>query len=90
MTMPPYFRFMEPLTTASWPKNMENFATSATAKHPNGRALPTFSYDQRSKLIHSYDFLGINYYTANYAKIRGSHGVASGYETDRQYDASGN
>ncbi|PWA79244.1 glycoside hydrolase family 1 [Artemisia annua] len=81
--------FMEPLTKACWPENMERFATSATARHPNGRALPTFSYDQRSKLINSYDFLGINYYTANYAKIRGPlAGVASGYETDRQYDSS--
>lgn len=89
--MPPYFRFLEPLTNASWPKNIEKYAKSATAKHPNGRALPTFSCDQRSKLIDSYDFLGINYYTANYAKIRGPHAVVpSGYETDCQYDSSGN
>ncbi|KVH91137.1 Glycoside hydrolase, catalytic domain-containing protein [Cynara cardunculus var. scolymus] len=62
--------FLEPLVKGTWPENMQKFATTPTAKYPNGRTLPKFSDDQRTKLIDSYDFLGINYYTANYAQYQ--------------------
>ncbi|GJS63731.1 beta-glucosidase 24-like protein [Tanacetum coccineum] len=81
--------FMEPLQKGSWPQNIEKFATSATAKHPNGRALPTFSNAQSNKLIHSYDFLGINYYTANYAQFGPPPDAGPGYATDCHYTPSG-
>ncbi|KAI7731780.1 hypothetical protein M8C21_009175, partial [Ambrosia artemisiifolia] len=60
--------FMEPLTNGNWPNNVQNFATTPTHHHPQGRYLPIFTDDQKKKLVQSYDFLGINYYTANYAK----------------------
>ncbi|KAJ9556292.1 hypothetical protein OSB04_010906 [Centaurea solstitialis] len=82
--------FLEPLTTGTWPQNMQKFATTPTAKFPNGRTLPKFSDDQRTKLIDSYDFLGINYYTANYAQYQApSSDIPLGYATDCHYKALG-
>ncbi|XP_071716809.1 beta-glucosidase 24-like [Rutidosis leptorrhynchoides] len=59
--------FLEPLTSGEWPESMRTFATSPTPNYPKGRILPKFTDDQRTKLIGSYDFFGINYYNASYA-----------------------
>ncbi|KAI3493425.1 hypothetical protein L1887_41815 [Cichorium endivia] len=76
--------FLEPLTKGTWPESMQKFATSPTPKNPNGRRLPKFSDDQLTKLIDSYDFLGINYYTSNFARYQApSSDVPLGYLTDR-------
>ncbi|KAL4567102.1 hypothetical protein LXL04_022676 [Taraxacum kok-saghyz] len=82
--------FLEPLTSGTWPENMEKFATTPTPNHPNGRVLPKFSTEQSKKLIGSYDFLGVNYYTASYAQYQGpSDEIPLGYSTDSHYVGSG-
>nr|XP_043627359.1 beta-glucosidase 24-like [Erigeron canadensis] len=84
--------FLEPLRSGDWPENMKKFATLPTAKKPKGRVLPHFLEDQRHKLIHSYDFLGINYYTAAYARKPDQNPlkpIDPGYATDCQYQAKG-
>ncbi|XP_071717359.1 beta-glucosidase 24-like [Rutidosis leptorrhynchoides] len=83
--------FLEPLASGEWPESMKTFATSPTPNHPKGRVLPKFSDDQRSKLIGSYDFMGINYYTATYAaSYEGYYGTSPpkvpwGYTMDTHY-----
>ncbi|KVH91147.1 hypothetical protein Ccrd_006850 [Cynara cardunculus var. scolymus] len=82
--------FLEPLTKGTWPENMQKFATTPTTNYPNGRPLPKFSEDQRTKLIDSYDFLGINYYTAHYAQYQApSSNIPLGYATDCHYKELG-
>ncbi|XP_027109408.1 raucaffricine-O-beta-D-glucosidase [Coffea arabica] len=51
--------FMDPVTYGQYPKSM-------TDRVPENR-LKRFSDDESAKLKGSYDFLGLNYYTANYA-----------------------
>lgn len=50
--------FMEPLTTGKYPKSMRSLV---------GKRLPNFSKKQARLLKGSFDFLGLNYYTSNYA-----------------------
>ncbi|XP_061367286.1 beta-glucosidase 12-like [Gastrolobium bilobum] len=50
--------YMGPLTTGKYPKSMRSVL---------GRRLPKFSKEQARLLSGSFDFLGLNYYTANYA-----------------------
>lgn len=50
--------FMEPLTTGKYPKSMRSLV---------GKRLPNFSIKQARLLKGSFDFLGLNYYTSNYA-----------------------
>ncbi|KAK1418706.1 hypothetical protein QVD17_27852 [Tagetes erecta] len=80
--------FMEPLTSGDWPSNVKEFATKPSLNQPNGRALPTFTDDLKKKLIHSYDFLGINYYTANFIQFVDSFGPSDGFVTDSHYKSS--
>jgi len=49
---------MEPLTTGKYPKSMRSLV---------GKRLPNFSKKQARLLKGSFDFLGLNYYTSNYA-----------------------
>nr|GFA78267.1 furcatin hydrolase [Tanacetum cinerariifolium] len=78
--------FMEPITSGTWPESMQTFAQSATLDYPDGRVLPKFSSDQVTKLIGSYDFLGINYYTASYVrKPTCSDEISLGYLADSHY-----
>lgn len=51
-------RCMDPITKGQYPKNMQALV---------GRRLPKFSKDESEMLKGSFDFLGLNYYTANYA-----------------------
>nr|QJC45107.1 beta glucosidase 18 [Stevia rebaudiana] len=81
--------FLEPITRGSWPESMQKFGQTPTSEYPNGRVLPTFSSDQRIKLIDSYDFLGINYYTANYVRSpTPDDDIGLGYSMDTHYVAS--
>ena len=48
---------MEPITRGQYP---------ATMKENVGSRLPKFTKEQSKKLKGSYDFLGLNYYTASY------------------------
>ncbi|XP_058748878.1 beta-glucosidase 12-like [Vicia villosa] len=50
--------FMEPLTTGKYPQSMRSLV---------GKRLPEFSKKQARLLKGSFDFLGLNYYTSNYA-----------------------
>ncbi|GMP88262.1 hypothetical protein CsSME_00040312 [Camellia sinensis var. sinensis] len=50
--------FMDPLTTGDYPQIMRSLV---------GSRLPTFSKEQSNLLIESFDFLGLNYYSAVYA-----------------------
>ncbi|KAJ9545380.1 hypothetical protein OSB04_025087 [Centaurea solstitialis] len=82
--------FLDPLAKGKWPETMQNFATIQTKNYPNGRTLPEFSVDQRTKLIGSYDFLGINYYIAFYVQYQASSDdIPAGYTRDCHFLASG-
>lgn len=50
--------FMDPITLGDYPHSMRSLV---------GNRLPKFTKDQSRMLKGSYDFLGLNYYTANYA-----------------------
>ncbi|RDX87881.1 Beta-glucosidase 12, partial [Mucuna pruriens] len=52
------FMYMEPLTSGEYPKSMRSLV---------GKRLPKFSEEEAKLLSGSFDFLGLNYYTANYA-----------------------
>ncbi|KAL7609683.1 hypothetical protein Lser_V15G14343 [Lactuca serriola] len=82
--------FLDPLTSGTWPKNMEKFVPALSSKCPPGR-LPEFGVKEIERLKGSYDFLGINYYTANYAAplSESRDAVPLGYRTDCHYWASG-
>ncbi|KAL9322957.1 hypothetical protein ACSQ67_011010 [Phaseolus vulgaris] len=53
--------FMEPLTTGRYPESMRTLV---------GKRLPEFTADEAALLTKSYDFIGLNYYTANYVADR--------------------
>ncbi|XP_059669626.1 beta-glucosidase 12-like [Cornus florida] len=53
-----YGWFMDPLTNGDYPRNMRDLV---------GNRLPNFTTDESTRLIGSFDFLGLNYYTAGYA-----------------------
>nr|WNF20694.1 strictosidine beta-d-glucosidase 1 [Mitragyna speciosa] len=69
--------FMEPLTTGDYPKTMRKLV---------GSRLPKFSAEQSKQLKGSYDFLGLNYYTADYVTSASSSttGGNLSYTTDSQ------
>ncbi|QHO55192.1 Beta-glucosidase [Arachis hypogaea] len=50
--------FMDPLTKGEYAKSMRSYV---------GNRLPKFTEEEAKILIGSYDFIGINYYTSNYA-----------------------
>ncbi|KAB2607366.1 beta-glucosidase 24-like [Pyrus ussuriensis x Pyrus communis] len=50
--------FMDPITTGDYPKSMRTYV---------GARLPDFTKEQSDSLNGSYDFIGINYYSARYA-----------------------
>ncbi|KFK42881.1 hypothetical protein AALP_AA1G050700 [Arabis alpina] len=52
--------FMEPLVNGKYPTEMVN--------HVKDGRLPTFTPEESSMLKGSYDFIGVNYYSSNYAK----------------------
>ncbi|XP_050897570.1 cyanogenic beta-glucosidase [Lathyrus oleraceus] len=51
-------RFMQPVTTGEYPLSMVSFV---------GNRLPKFTREQSKILTGSFDFIGVNYYTSNYA-----------------------
>ncbi|KAA8528129.1 hypothetical protein F0562_035620 [Nyssa sinensis] len=68
--------FMDPLTMGDYPRSMRSFV---------GNRLPKFSKEQSNMLKGSFDFLGLNYYTANYASYApNSNSVNVSYLTDSQ------
>ncbi|GMP91388.1 hypothetical protein CsSME_00042112 [Camellia sinensis var. sinensis] len=68
--------FMDPLTTGDYPHTMRTLV---------GKRLPNFSKEQSKMLKGSFDFLGLNYYTANYAAYApNSNSVNVSFLTDSQ------
>ena len=69
-----YCRFMDPLTNGDYPHTMRSLV---------GNRLPKFSKKQSMMVKGSYDFLGLNYYTANYASYAPpSSNTKPSYTTD--------
>lgn len=67
---------MDPLTYGHYPKSMQNLVTTR---------LPKFTKEQSNMLTGSYDFLGLNYYTANYVEnFTAGNGLQPSYLTDCQ------
>ncbi|KAK2981650.1 hypothetical protein RJ640_027105 [Escallonia rubra] len=66
--------FMEPITTGDYPQSMKEYV---------GSRLPRFTEAQSQLLRGSFDFLGLNYYTANYVSdgLTSDNGLLS-YNTD--------
>jgi len=65
---------MDPLTKGDYPKSMRSLVKSR---------LPKFTKEQSRLLINSFDFLGINYYTARYVSDAPElRNVRSSYLTD--------
>ncbi|KAF5471272.1 hypothetical protein F2P56_011716, partial [Juglans regia] len=66
--------FMDPLTNGDYPHSMRTLV---------GRRLPKFTEEQSELVKGSYDFIGMNYYTANYAAFAPSYNyVNKSYTTD--------
>lgn len=75
-------RFVAPIVTGDYaPVMRENV----------GVWLPSFKPDQVKLVKESYDFIGINYYTASYASVAPrTPGANVSYTTDQQVKLSGN
>ncbi|XAR54324.1 Beta-primeverosidase [Bertholletia excelsa] len=71
-----YGWYMNPLTYGDYPESMRRLV---------GKRLPKFSPEQAEMVKGSMDFLGLNYYSANYASdVRFRNTVNVSYETDSQ------
>jgi beta-glucosidase len=69
-------RFVDPIIHGDYPQRMKSAASNR---------LPKFTKAQSKLLKGSLDFLGVNYYTTNYAETSPSaNGVNVTYATDRQ------
>lgn len=72
---------MEPLTTGEYPHTMQSLVKNR---------LPKFSLEQSNMVKGSFDFLGLNYYTAFYvAHIPIPNSVNLSYITDSQANLTG-
>jgi beta-glucosidase len=73
--------FMHPVTFGEYPATMRRLV---------GRRLPEFTAEQSEKLKKSFDFVGINYYTSNYAKAAPApNGLQQQYGTDNWVEQTG-
>ncbi|RXH90415.1 hypothetical protein DVH24_035179 [Malus domestica] len=76
----PKIVFMEPLTSGDYPHSMRSLV---------GSRLPKFTKEQSKLLKGSFDFLGLNYYTAYYASYAPSNNsVNASYLTDARSNQS--
>ncbi|KAJ4971987.1 hypothetical protein NE237_005086 [Protea cynaroides] len=72
--------FMEPLTYGDYPQSMKFLVRNR---------LPKFSMKQSKMVKGSFDFLGLNYYTSNYAaSVAFSNAVNMSYSTDSRAQLS--
>jgi hypothetical protein len=73
-------RFMDPLTNGDYPHTMRSLV---------GDRLPKFSREQSEMIKGSFDFLGLNYYTTNYAAyMPHSNSPNASYLTDSRANLS--
>ncbi|KAL2491506.1 Beta-glucosidase 17 [Abeliophyllum distichum] len=73
-----YGWFLHPITYGDFPKNMHVLV---------GKRLPKFTLEESKLLKDSYDYLGLNYYTSNYAAdlpLSSINTVNISYSTDSQ------
>ncbi|KAI3878458.1 hypothetical protein MKW92_040040 [Papaver armeniacum] len=72
-----YGWFMDPLTFGRYPLSMQSLV---------GDRLPKFSKEESDMVKGSFDFIGINYYTGNYAKqvMNANNNINPSYTTDAQ------
>ncbi|KAF8664824.1 hypothetical protein HU200_054552 [Digitaria exilis] len=69
--------FMEPVFRGDYPFSMRSLV---------GNRLPYFRDDEKEKLVHSYDMMGLNYYTSMFAEhIDLSSGFSPTVNTDDSY-----
>ncbi|KAF8745063.1 hypothetical protein HU200_013476 [Digitaria exilis] len=69
--------FMEPVFRGDYPFSMRSLV---------GHRLPYFRDDEKEKLVHSYDMMGLNYYTSMFAEhIDLSSGFSPTVNTDDSY-----
>ncbi|OEL36871.1 Beta-glucosidase 12 [Dichanthelium oligosanthes] len=73
--------FMDPLIRGDYPVRMRTLV---------GNRLPKFTKEQSKLVKGSLDFIGLNYYTANYAHhLPPSNGLNTSYSTDSQANLTG-
>ncbi|KAA8549583.1 hypothetical protein F0562_001399 [Nyssa sinensis] len=73
--------FMDPLTTGDYPHTMRSLV---------GNRLPKFTKEQSKMLKGSFDFIGLNYYTTNYAAYApNSNSAHLSYTTDSRTNLTG-
>lgn len=66
-------RFLDPLVYGDYPHSMRSIV---------GRRLPKFTKEQSMMVKGSYDYIGINYYTAYYASYTPNSNNPKSYTTD--------
>jgi beta-glucosidase len=72
---------MDPLIRGEYPLSMRVLV---------GSRLPRFTKGQPELVKGSFDFIGLNYYTANYAdKLPPSNGLNNSYSTDSRANLTG-
>ncbi|KAG8376373.1 hypothetical protein BUALT_Bualt09G0056700 [Buddleja alternifolia] len=71
--------FVAPIATGDYPPTMRQYV---------GDRLPRFSAEQKRLVKGSYDFIGMNYYTTNYASDDPNTTEAPGYAADQQVKLS--
>jgi beta-glucosidase/6-phospho-beta-glucosidase/beta-galactosidase len=82
LSMPFYCRFMDPLTRGDYPLSMRALV---------GNRLPQFTKEQSRLMKGAFDFIGLNYYTTNYAdNLPPSNGLNVSYDTDARANLTGN
>ncbi|KAL6882569.1 hypothetical protein ACP4OV_011259 [Aristida adscensionis] len=73
--------FMDPLIRGDYPASMKGLV---------GNRLPKFTKEQSNLVKGSFDFIGLNYYTSNYAdNLPPSNGLNISYMTDSQANLTG-
>lgn len=72
---------MDPLTNGDYPRSMRSLV---------GKRLPKFTKEEAKLVKGSFDFVGLNYYTANYARYvpRSNSGGLGSYTTDARANQS--
>ena len=74
-------RFMDPLTRGDYPFSMRTLV---------GSRLPKFTEEESKMVKGSFDFIGLNYYTANYVdSLPVYNGMNKSYDTDRCVNQTG-
>jgi len=75
-------RFIDPLTKGDYPLSMRTLV---------GNRLPRFTKEESKAIYGSFDFIGLNYYTARYVQnTKHNYNGNKSYSTDSRTNQSGN